>query len=79
MTTIKELVNKIKWSKRENPDDYELFYFDRVKNESVPLKFTEIKNLVDEFLIIEKNNEEITIPLHRIRLVKKKGVSIWKR
>ena len=72
MTTIKELVNKIKWSKRENPDDYELFYFDRVKNESVPLKFTEIKNLVDEFLIIEKNNEEITIPLHRIRLVKKK-------
>lgn len=77
--TIKELINKIKWSKKENPGDYELFYFDRVKDENIPFNFTDIKNIIDEFLIIEKDAEEITIPLHRIRLVRKKGITIWKR
>jgi uncharacterized protein (UPF0248 family) len=30
-------------------------------------------------MIIEKNLEEASIPLHRIRVVKKKGSVVWER
>ncbi len=30
MQPIKELLNKIKWDKREAPEQYSIFYFDRI-------------------------------------------------
>jgi len=77
MINIKDLINKIKWDKRENPKDYSLFYIDF--NKKKELAYTKIKKLEGNFMIIEKNNEEIEIPLHRIREVKKKGKIVWKR
>ncbi|MBW2966004.1 DUF504 domain-containing protein [Candidatus Woesearchaeota archaeon] len=77
MQPIKDLINKIKWDKRESPKDYSLIYIDLGKKKE--LAYTEIKRLEGNFMIIERNNEEVEIPLHRIKEVKKKNKIIWKR
>ena len=77
MQPIKDLINKIKWDKRENPKDYSLIYIDLGKKKE--LDYTEIKRLEGNFMIIEKDREETEIPLHRVREIKKKGKVVWKR
>ena len=78
MITIKDLLNKIKWDKKENPEDYVISYYDRIVNKLVHLKFKEIQ-IKDTYIILIKEDEEINIPLHRIRKVAKKGNVIWER
>lgn len=77
MIPIKDLINKIKWDKRESPKNYSLVYIDLGKKKE--LAYTSIKRLEGNFMIIERNREETEIPLHRIREVKKKGRIIWTR
>lgn len=77
MIYIKDLLNKIKWDKRENPDDYKIYFLD--KKDFIELKYKNIKRLEGNFMIIEREDEEVNIPIHRIRYVKKKGILIWKR
>lgn len=79
MQTIADLLNKIKWDKREKPEDYEIFYFDRVSKKLIRIPFTAIRRIEGNFMVVEKDGEEAEIPLHRIREVKKKGVLVWKR
>lgn len=77
MQPIKDLINKIKWDKRENPKEYSLIYIDLGQRKE--LQYTSIKRLEGNFMIIEKDGEEVDIPLHRIREVKRKGKVAWKR
>jgi uncharacterized protein (UPF0248 family) len=77
MQPIKDLINKIKWDKRESPEDYSLIYIDLGKKKE--LAYISIKRLEGNFMIIERNSEEIEIPLHRIKEVLKKGKVIWRR
>lgn len=77
MIPIKNLLNKIKWDKKENPSDYSVFYLDKVKNDLVELRYNNIKRIEGNFIVIGK--EETYIPLHRIRKIRKKGKTVWKR
>ena len=77
MIPIKDLINKIRWEKRENPEDYILVYIDLDKEKQI--SYTEIKRLEGNFMILEKQGQEVEIPLHRIRKVKKNNKIIWKR
>ena len=79
MITIEQFINKIKWDKRENPNEYSLFYLDRVSKKLVEIKYNDIERLDDGFVIIMMGAEEINIPLHRIRKVKKNGKTVWER
>jgi len=76
MIYIKDLLNKIKWDKRENPDDYKIYYLDRVEKKLIPIKFDEILEIEGSFLKLE---EDKFIPLHRIKKVTKKDKVVWKR
>ena len=76
---VKELLNKIKWDKNLNPNEYSIGYFDRISKKLVWIDFKQIKNIDGNFLILEKQGKEVNIPLHRIREVKQKGNKIWKR
>jgi len=78
MIFIKELLNKIKWDEKENPDDYLIGYLDKIENKIIFIKFNEIKKIEGNFLLLERE-EETYIPLHRIREVKKNEIVIWKR
>lgn len=79
MVPIQDLLNKIKWDERENPEDYILLYFDRVKQKLKELKYTEIKRIEGTFMLVDISGKEINIPLHRIRKVQKQGEIVWER
>ena len=79
MLPIRHLLNKIKWDKRENPEDYSLFYFDRISKELIKINYIDIKKFEDNFIVVEKNNEESFIPMHRIKEVRKNNLVVWKR
>lgn len=79
MITIDELINKIKWDKRENPGEYSLFYIDRITKKLVEIKYTDIKMIDEGLIVLEREGEETNIPLHRIKEVRKKDVAVWKR
>ena len=59
-------MNKIKWDKRENPDDYSIFYFDRILNKLIKIPYAKIKRIEDNFMVLD-NGEEPYVPLHRIK------------
>ena len=78
MQPIHELLNKIKWDKRENPEQYSIFYFDRILNKLIKIPYTKIKRIEDNFMVLD-NEEESNIPLHRIKKVMKNNVVVWER
>jgi len=75
---IKDLLNKIKWDKRENPEQYSIFYYDRILNKLIKIPYTKIKRLEGSFMVLD-NEEESNIPLHRIKKVMKNNVVVWER
>ena len=79
MIFIKDLINKIKFDEREKGEDYVLFYYDRIEDRLKPLKFGEIKRVEGSFLVLNRNGEEVEIPMHRIKKVEKKGEVVWER
>ncbi len=78
MLTAKEMLDKIKWANKFNPEDITLFYFDRILNKNIEIKYNEVK-IEDNFIIIKKDNKISEIPLHRLREIRNKGTIIWSR
>lgn len=78
MITIKDLLNKIKWDKREKPENYDIFYFDRILKKLIKIPYTKIKRLEGSFMVLD-NIEGTNIPLHRIKKVTKNDVIVWER
>lgn len=79
MLPIKDFLNKIKWDKRLNPDEYSIFYIDRLTKDLIDIKYNNIKRIEKGFIIIKKDGEEINIPLHRIRRVERDKKLVWER
>ena len=79
MITIKDLLNKIKWDKNLNPKDYNIFYLDRISKTLKKIRYPDIKRIEGNFIIVEKQGEEASIPMHRIKRVEEKGVIVWQR
>ena len=76
MQTIRELLNRIRWDHKEHPDDYIIGYEDRVSNKIIEIRYTDIERLDEGFMVLD---EDTSIPLHRVRHVKKAGATIWQR
>ncbi|MBD3310152.1 DUF504 domain-containing protein, partial [Candidatus Woesearchaeota archaeon] len=73
MIPIHELLNKIRWDEHEDPEDYTLFYWDRVKNKLIRLKYSDILRTEGRHMIVERKTasgtEKVAIPMHRVRKV----------
>ena len=78
MTPIQDMLNKIKWDKRETPEQYSILYFDRIKKALIRIPYARIKKLEGSFMILD-NEEESNIPLHRIKKVTKNNQIVWER
>jgi len=78
MQPIHELLNKIKWDKREDPGQYSIFYFDRILRKLIKIPYDKIKRIEGSFMVLD-NEEESNIPLHRIKKVAKNDIVVWKR
>lgn len=78
MIPIQDLLNKIKWDKRENPGEYVIFYFDRVLGKLIKIPYAKIKVLEGSFMVLD-NVKESNIPLHRIKKVMRNDKIVWER
>ena len=78
MQPIQHLLNKIKWDKREDPEQYSIFYFDRILNKLIKIPYNKIKRIEGSFMILD-NEEESNVPLHRIKKVTKDDIDVWER
>ena len=78
MMPIQDLLNKIKWDKREKPDSYGIFYFDRIEKILIEIPYAKIKRIEGSFMVLD-NGEESNVPLHRIKKVIKNDVVVWER
>ena len=78
MIPIHDLLNKIKWDKRENTEEYFIFYYDRVLDNLLKIPYTKIKRIEGSFMVLD-NEEEPNIPLHRVRKVMKNNIVVWER
>lgn len=70
----KDMLNRIKWNKKLNPADFDIYYIDRITKKQECVKFTDIKFEGDFFRIGES-----FIPMHRIRKITSKGEIVWSR
>ena len=80
MMMAQKLLNKIKWDKNENPDDYEIGYLDW--GNVIFVKYNEInfeKENKFSFFIRANKDEIKEIPFHNIRVIKKQNKVIWDR
>ena len=78
MMYIGDLLNKIRWDKTADPKEYTLVYFDRIQRETYEVNFTEIGR-DGAFFIVKRDGQKTSIPVHRIKQVKRKGKVIWAR
>jgi len=78
MQPIQNLLNKIKWDKREDPEQYSIFYYDRILKKLIKIPYTKIKRIEGSFMVLD-NEEESNVPLHRIKKVMKDKIVVWQR
>lgn len=82
MIPIHELFSRIRWDAEFGAADFEVGYYDRVKNAVVRIPFTALHfDPADHFAfrILDRNGEAQTIPFHRVRAVWRNGELIWRR
>ncbi len=75
MKPIQDVLNQIKWDEKCKPDEYTIEYIDFGKLKS--MAYTDIKRIEEGFMIV--GADEAHIPLHRVRIVKRKGETVWQR
>lgn len=54
MQPIQHLLNKIKWDKREDPEEYSIFYFDRILKKLIKIPYHKIKRIEGSFMILDR-------------------------
>ena len=79
MIPIRDLLNKIKWDPKETPGNYVLYYYDRIENSLKEIRFKDIKEISERFMLVEIDGKEADIPLHRIKKVVRNGTVVWER
>lgn len=75
---IGDLLNNIRWDKNVNPKEYSIIYFDRIGVKYYEIPFMSISRK-GNFIIIKENGNDVSIPLHRIKQVKRNGKLVWER
>jgi len=78
MQPIHDLLNKIKWDKRENPKQYSIFYYDRILKKLIKIPYAKIKRIEGSFMVLG-DEEESNVPLHRIKKVARDNIVVWER
>tara|TARA_Y100000310_G_scaffold334233_1_gene413542 strand:- start:73204 stop:73440 length:237 start_codon:yes stop_codon:yes gene_type:complete len=78
MTYIGTILNEIRFDKTAKPEEYTITYFDRIAEKTEEVKFISIGRK-GNFITVLKDGKEYSVPLHRIRKIKKKGKVIWEQ
>ena len=68
MMSCLEILNKIKYDRNLNKEDYLIYYLDNIKKKLIEISFNDIKETSKNFMILEDKE----IPLYRIKEIRKK-------
>ena len=82
MHPLRKIFNKIFWDEKERKDDYEVVFSHRgAPNDCKTILFNSIKKAEKSTFIYTDKEEEITIPLHRVIIVRniQNGEIIWRK
>lgn len=79
METIRDFINKVMWSKEEKPSNYKISYYDRNVDGLVEIPFSRIETVSGSFMAVNMEGKTLNIPLHRIKLITKKGKVVLDR
>ena len=79
MTTIKQLLDRIKWDKSFKPEDFRIYYWENKTKKLMEVRYVDVKEFGDGTITIERNGALVEIPLHLIRKVTKSGFAFWTR
>ena len=79
MITAFELLNKVKWDKSENHKEYILAYQDRFKPTNIEIPLSEVIAVEQLAFTIRVGNDDVEVPMHRLRKIYKRGLLLWSR
>jgi uncharacterized protein (UPF0248 family) len=79
MTTIKQLLDRIKWDNSFKPEDFRIYYWDNRTKKMMEVRYVDVKEFGSGTFTIDKNGALVEIPLHLIRKVTKAGFVFWAR
>ena len=83
MHPLKNILNKVFWDKRENPDHYALSFIHRgALGDLKTISLTKIREVGNSWFTYGDDVEnETTIPFHRVTLVKnmRSGNVLWRK
>lgn len=77
MMHIREFLHKIRWDPNEDSEMYTVVYLDFGEEREIP--YAAITDISTNFMTVNRAGQEVDIPLHRIRKVKKEGRVVWHR
>ena len=82
MQPIHELINRIRWDKEYAAAEFKIGFYDRLDHEIIYLSLKAIQLDQNDhyfFHFYDDNDEEHSVPLHRIKQVYRNGELIWHR
>ncbi|HEC88114.1 MAG: DUF504 domain-containing protein [Methanomicrobia archaeon] len=76
MKHLTDIINKIRWDKRENEEDYSFGYLDNgIQN--FDFKSIDFEQSTKFALAVKTEHEIKFIPFHKIKRVYRKGEIVW--
>jgi uncharacterized protein (UPF0248 family) len=80
MIPIQKLLSRILHDPEFGNADFSVGVYDRIKNKTIPFNLNNWELQNSGFSVkLTHDNEELTIPCHRIRELYRNGELIWKR
>ena len=79
MVPIGKLLARIRWDAAYGRGEFELGYWDRVFRAVVRVPMRNVRHESGAFIIEDDRGVQRRVPLHRVRLVVRDGVPIWRR
>jgi uncharacterized protein (UPF0248 family) len=82
MLPIRDLLNRIRWDREFAKATFEIGYLDHVERRTILVPFRSLHFPEGDsfsFQVEDESGELMTIPLHRIREVRRNGALIWQR
>jgi uncharacterized protein (UPF0248 family) len=79
---VKNILNRLRWDPRENPESYRITYRHRGAPDDMKQIFaSQIMKLGKSYFTLNEESEETTIPFHRILEIRnlKDGSVIWQK
>jgi uncharacterized protein (UPF0248 family) len=82
MRPIHELFSRIRWDEEFGAAEFLVGYYDRVQDKIVRVPFRALQFTPGDhfsFQVFDEEGECHTVPLHRVRELRRNGIIIWRR